>query len=100
MLEDIDLEPEDKIWKSFGALPRVPKEIYSENPVAINIHVARELAAEKALSKELFEELVKDDCQLGEDINNNDSWFISRSPRSSVAFGSTRSELLTRIIQE
>jgi hypothetical protein len=100
MLEDTDLEPEDRIWKSFGALPRVPKEIYSENPVAINIHVARELAAEKALSKDLIEELVQDDCELGEDINNNDSWFISRSPRASVAFGSTRSELLTRIIQE
>lgn len=100
MLEDIDLEPEDKLWKSLGALPRVPKEIYSQTPVAINIHVARELAAEKSLSKELIEELVQDDCQLGEDINNSDSWFISRSPRASVAFGSSRSEILTRIIQE
>jgi hypothetical protein len=100
MLEDVDLEPEDKFWKSLGALPRVPKEIYSQTPIAINIHVARELAAEKALSKELIEELVQDDCQLGEDINNSDSWFITRSPRASVAFGSSRNEILTRIIEE
>ena len=100
MLEDIELEPEDKLWKALGALPRVPKEIYSESPIAINIHVARELAAEKSLSKDVIEELVSDDCPLGEDINNTDSWFLSRSPRASVAFSNSKSELLTRIIQE
>lgn len=100
MLEDIDLEPEDKLWKVLGALPRVPKEIYSETPVAINILVARELAAEKSLPKDLIEELVQDDCRLGEEINNPDSWFISRSPRASVAFSNKRTELLTQIIQD
>ena len=100
MLEDIDLEPEDKLWKALGALPRVPKEIYSETPVSINIHVARELAAEKSLSKDAIDELVVDDCQLGAGINNSDSWFITRSPRASVAFSNSKSELLTRIIQE
>lgn len=100
MLEDTDLEPEDKLWKVFGSLPRVPKEIYSESPGAINIHVAREIAAEKGLSKELLEELVQDDCRLGEGINDSDSWFITRSPRASVAFCSSRGEILTRIIQE
>lgn len=100
MLEDTQLEPEDKLWKVLGALPRVPKEIYSESAIAINTHVARELAAEKSLSKELYEQLVVDDCQLGEDINNSDSWFISRSPRASVAFSNSKGELLSQIIQE
>ena len=100
MLEDTQLEPEDKLWKVLGALPRVPKEIYSESPIAINTHVARELAAEKSLSKDLYEQLVVDDCQLGEDINNSDSWFISRSPRASVAFSNSKGELLSQIIQE
>lgn len=100
MLEDTQLEPEDKLWKVLGALPRVPKEIYSESPIAINAHVARELAAEKSLSKDLYEQLVVDDCQLGEDINNSDSWFISRSPRASVAFSNSKGELLSQIIQE
>jgi hypothetical protein len=58
MLEDIDLEPHDELWKVLGALPRVPAQIYSETPVAINIHVARELAAEKSLSKDAIEELI------------------------------------------
>lgn len=100
MLEDTQLEPEDKLWKVLGALPRVPKEIYSESPIAINTHVARELAAEKSLNKDLYEQLVVDDCQLGEDINNSDSWFISRSPRASVAFSNSKGELLSQIIQE
>lgn len=100
MLEDTDLEPKDKLWKVLGSLPRVPKEIYSESPIAINTHVAREIAAEKELSKDLLEELAQDDCRLGEDINNSDSWFISRSPRASVAFSAPRSELLSGIIQE
>ena len=100
MLEDTQLEPEDKLWKVLGALPRVPKEIYSESAIAINTHVARELAAEKSLSKDLYEQLVVDDCQLGEDINNSDSWFISRSPRASVAFSNSKGELLSQIIQE
>ncbi len=101
MLEDIDLEPQDKLWKMLGALPRVPEQIYSETPVAINIHVARELAAEKSLSKDAIEELIQDDCPLGEGINNNDSWFISRSPRASVAFSQfVTSEILTQLIQE
>ncbi len=100
MLEDIDLEPEDKLWKVLGALPRVPKEIYNETPIAINTLVARELAAEKSLPKDLIEDLVQDDCRLGEEINNPDSWFISRSPRASVAFSNKRAELLTQIIQE
>ena len=100
MLEDTQLEPEDRLWKVLGALPRVPKEIYSESPIAINTHVARELAAEKSLSKDLYEQLVVDDCQLGEDINNSDSWFISRSPRASVAFSNSKGELLSQIIQE
>jgi hypothetical protein len=101
MLEDTDIEPEDKLWKALGALPRVPKEIYSETPIAINIHVARELAAEKSLNKDAIEELLHDDCRLGEGINDSDSWFISRSPRASVAFSAfAKSEILTRIIQE
>lgn len=100
MLEDTDLEPEDKLWKVLAALPRVPKEIYSETAIAINTHVARELAAEKSLNKDLYEQLVVDDCRLGEEINNSDSWFISRSPRASVAFSNSKSELLSRIIQE
>jgi hypothetical protein len=101
MLEDIDLEPQDKLWKALGALPRVPAQIYSETPVAINIHVARELAAEKSLSKDAIEELILDDSRLGEGINNSDSWFISRSPRASVAFSQfVNSEILTRLIQE
>jgi hypothetical protein len=101
MLEDIDLEPQDKLWKVLGALPRVPAQIYSETPVAINIHVARELAAEKSLSKDAIEELIQDDSCLGEGINNSDSWFISRSPRASVAFSQfVNSEILTRLIQE
>jgi hypothetical protein len=100
MLEDIDLEPTDKLWKVLGALPRVPKKIYSETPIAINTLVARELAAEKSLPKDLIEDLVQDDCRLGEDINNPDSWFISRSPRASVAISSKRGELLTQIIEE
>ena len=101
MLEDIDLEPQDKLWKVLGALPRVPAQIYSETPVAINIHVARELAAEKSLSKDAIEELIQDDSRLGEGINNSDSWFISRSPRASVAFSQfVNSEILTRLIQE
>lgn len=100
MLEDVDIEPEDKFWKILGALPRVPKEIYSDTPIAINTVVARELAAEKSLTKELYEQLVQDDCELGYYINNNDSWFASRSPRASVAFSNSKSELLTHIIQE
>jgi len=101
MLEDIDLEPQDKLWKVLGALPRVPAQIYSETPVAINIHVARELAAEKSLSKDAIEELILDDSRLGEGINNSDSWFISRSPRASVAFSQfVNGEILTRLIQE
>ena len=101
MLEDTDIEPENKLWKALGALPRVPKEIYSETPIAINIHVARELAAEKSLNKDAIEELLLDDCRLGEGINDSDSWFISRSPRASVAFSAfAKSEILTRIIQE
>ena len=101
MLEDIDLEPEDKLWKALGALPRIPKEIYSQTPVAINTHVAREIAAEKSLTKDAIEELMQDDLPLGEDINNSDSWFISRSPRASVAFSAfAKSEILTQLIQE
>lgn len=100
MLEDIDLEPEDKLWKALGTLPRVPKVIYSKTPVAINIHVARELAAEKPLSKDAIEELMQDDCPLGDEINNSDLWFTSRSPRASVAFGNQKSELLTHLINE
>lgn len=101
MLEDIDLEPQDKLWKLLSALPRVPEQIYSETPVAINIHVARELAAEKSLAKAAIEELIQDDCPLGEGINNSDSWFISRSPRASVAFSQfVSSAILTRLIQE
>ena len=100
MLEDIDLEPQDKLWKILGTLPRVPKEIYDETPIAINTLIARELAAEKSLPKDLIEVLVQDDCRLGEEINNPDSWFVSRSPRASVAFSYKRGELLTQIIKE
>lgn len=100
MLEDTELEPNDKIWKSLASLPRVPKEIYAESPIAVNIHVARELAAEKKIPKELLDGLVHDDCRLGEDINNSDSWFISRSPRASVAFSSSKAEILSEIIKE
>lgn len=99
MLEDLDLDPEDKLWKVLGSLPRVPVEIYSETYPGkfLNILIARELAAEKPLSKELIEELVKDDCVLDFD---NDSWFMSRSPRASVAISTGQHSLITQIIQE
>ena len=99
MLEDSALEPTDKLWKVFAELPRVPKEIYSKSSMAINILIARELAAEKSLPQELVEELVQDDCILGSDFSQ-DSWFISRSPRATIAFYAEREDLLTRIIQE
>ena len=99
ILEDLDLDPEEKIWKVLGSLPRVPVEIYSETYPGrfLNILIARELAAEKPLSKELIEELVKDDCVLDFD---NDSWFMSRSPRASVAISTSQHSLITQIIQE
>jgi hypothetical protein len=99
MLEDSEIEPTEKLWKAFGALPRVPKEIYSESSMAVNILIARELAAEKTLPREMIEELVQDDCPLGSDLGD-DSWFISRSPRASIAFNSKDQDLLSRIIQE
>ena len=99
MLEDSEIEPTDKLWKAFAALPRVPKEIYSKSSMAINILIARELAAEKALSREAIEELVQDDCRLGEDLSD-DSWFISRSPRATAAFNIKSEDLITRIILE
>ena len=98
MLEEIDFEPEDKFWKVLGKLPRVPSMIYDGGAAAVNNHIAREVAAEKALSKDLITELSHDDTQLAFD---SDSWFISRSPRASVAFSIyTPSFLLSQIIAE
>jgi len=98
MLEDTDLEPQDKFWKLLGKLPRIPSEIYSEGEAAVNNHIAREIAAEKSLPKDLIEELAQDNCQLAFD---SDSWFISRSPRTSVAFSVyTPAPLLSKIIDE
>jgi len=98
MLEDTDFEPEDKFWKVLGKLPRVPSIIYDGGAAAVNIHIARELAAEKALSKDLITELAQDDLRLAFD---SDSWFRSRSPRASVAFSIyTPSALLSQIIAE
>lgn len=99
MLEDSEIESTGKLWKAFAVLPRVPKEIYAETAIAINTLIARELAAEKALPKELIEELVQDDCRLGSEFSD-DSWFISRSPRASIAFNSKDQDLISRIIQE
>jgi hypothetical protein len=98
MLEETDFEPEDKFWKVLGKLPRVPSMIYDGGSVAVNNHIAREVAAEKALSKDLMTELAQDDLRLAFD---SDSWFISRSPRASVAFSIyTPSALLSQIIAE
>lgn len=98
MLEETDFEPEDKFWKVLGKLPRVPSIIYDGGAAAVNSHIARELAAEKALPKDLIAELAQDDLRLAFD---SDSWFISRSPRASVAFSIyTPSALLTQIIAE
>ena len=98
MLEETDFEPEDKFWKVLGKLPRVPSIIYDGGAAAVNNHIARELAAEKALPKDLIAELAQDDLQLA---FHSDSWFISRSPRASVAFSIyTPSALLTQIIAE
>ena len=98
MLEETDFEPEDKFWKVLGKLPRVPSMIYDGGSVAVNNHIAREVAAEKALSKDLITELSHDNTQLAFD---SDSWFISRSPRASVAFSIyTPSTLLSQIITE
>ena len=98
MLEDTDFEPEDKFWKVLGKLPRVPSKIYDDGAAAVNNHIARELAAEKALPKDLMIELSYDDMRLSFD---SDSWFISRSPRASVASSVyTPSALLSQIIAE
>ena len=98
MLEETDFEPEDKFWKVLGKLPRVPSIIYDGGAAAVNSHIAREVAAEKALPKDLIAELAQDDLRLAFD---SDSWFISRSPRASVAFSIyTPSALLTQIIAE
>ena len=98
MLEETDVEPEDKCWKVLGKLPRVPSIIYDGGAAAVNSHIAREVAAEKALPKDLIAELAQDDLRLAFD---SDSWFISRSPRASVAFSIyTPSALLTQIIAE
>ena len=98
MLEETDFEPEDKFWKVLGKLPRVPSIIYDGGAAAVNSHIARELAAEKALPKDLIAELAQDDLRLAFD---SDSWFISRSPRASVAFSIyTPPALLTQIIAE
>lgn len=100
MLEDSPIEPTDKLWKVCASLPRVPKEIYYKSPMAINILIARECAAGKSLSQELVAELVQDDCQLGSDFGQPDTWFITRSPRATIALVTKREDLLTRIIQE
>ena len=98
MLENADFEPEDKFWKVLGKLPRVPSIIYDGGAAAVNIHIARELAAEKALSKDLITELSNDDTQLAFD---SDSWFRTRSPRASVAFSIyVPSALLSQMITE
>ena len=98
MLEETDFEPEDKFWKVLGKLPRVPSIIYDGGAAAVNSHIAREVAAEKALPKDLIAELAQDDLRLAFD---SDSWFISRSPRASVAFSIyTPPALLTQIIAE
>lgn len=99
--DDFEFEPHEKPWKIFASLPRVPKELYEASPIAVNVHVAREIAAEMSIGKELIAELAKDDCQLGDEINNSDSWFVSRSPRSSVAKSEFASpDLISQIIEE
>ena len=98
MLEDSDIEPKDKFWKALGNLPRIPAGIYSGGEVAVNNHISRELAAEKALSLELLTELSQDDTSLTFD---SDIWFCSRSPRASVAFNVyTPTKLLSKIIAD
>ena len=98
MLEDSDIEPKDKFWKALGNLPRIPAEIYNGGEVAVNNHISRELAAEKALPGELLTELSQDDTALNFD---SDNWFCSRSPRASVAFSIyTPSKLLSKIITD
>jgi hypothetical protein len=98
MLESADFEPEDKFWTVLGKLPRVPSIIYDGGAAAVNNHIARELAAEKALPKDLVTELAQDDLRLAFD---SDSWFISRSPRASVAFSiHAPSALLSQMIAE
>jgi hypothetical protein len=98
MLEDSEIEPKDKFWKALGNLPRIPAEIYNGGEVAVNNHISRELAAEKALPGELLTELSQDDTALNFD---SDNWFCSRSPRASVAFSIyTPSKLLSKIITD
>lgn len=98
MLEDSEIEPKDKFWKALGNLPRIPAEIYNGGEVAVNNHISRELAAEKALPGELLTELSQDDTALNFD---SDIWFCSRSPRASVAFSIyTPSKLLSKIITD
>jgi hypothetical protein len=98
MLEDSEIEPKDKFWKALGNLPRIPAEIYNGGEVAVNNHISRELAAEKALPGELLIELSQDDTALNFD---SDNWFCSRSPRASVAFSIyTPSKLLSKIITD
>jgi hypothetical protein len=99
--DDFEFEPHEKPWKLFATLPRVPKELYEDSPIAVNVHVAREVAAEMAIGKDLIAELAKDDCQLGSDINNTDTWFTTRSPRASVAKSEfTPAGVISQIIEE
>jgi hypothetical protein len=98
MLEDSEIEPKDKFWKALGNLPRIPAEIYNGGEVAVNNHISRELAAEKALPGELLTELSQDDTSLTFD---SDIWFCSRSPRASIAFNvNTPPKLLSKIIAD
>ena len=99
--DDFEFEPQEKPWKVFANLPRVPKELYQSTPIAVNIHVAREIAAEMAIGKERMEELVQDDCGLGPNINNTDEWFTTRSPRAAVAKSEfAPAALIAQIIEE
>ena len=99
MLENVDYELEDKLWKVLGQLPRVAGKIYGEDHsvgVAVNSHIAREIAAGMALPDELLVELSHDDTRFNFD---GDMWFRGRSPRASVAFNAhTPSDLLSQII--
>ena len=98
MLEDSEIEPKDKFWKALGNLPRIPAQIYNDGEVAVNNHISRELAAEKALPEDLLTELSQDDTSLNFD---SDLWFSSRSPRASVASSIyTPSKLLSKIIAD
>jgi hypothetical protein len=100
LLEDSDLDPTHTLWSELSRLPKIPKILFQESPFAINLHIARELAGEKAIPSELLYELAYDDCNLAS-VDNGDLWFATRSPRASVASNKySPAELISQIIFE